>query len=81
MTFFTLANVLLNNLFARRRFGVVAGIVVLAVAYIATLQGLKPRLLQMDPALAYRTGVQILCGFTAAMLALTAAFVRFERAP
>ncbi len=81
MTFFTLANVLLSDLFARRRFGVVAGIVVLAVAYVATLQGLKPHLLQMDPANAYRTGVQVLCGFTAAMLAVTAAFVRFGRGP
>lgn len=79
MTFFTVANVLMNDLFARRRFGIVAAVVLLAVAYVATLQFLKPRFLTLDPVLAYRTGVQVLCGFTAALLATAAVFVRVSR--
>lgn len=79
MTFFTLANVFLNDLFARRRFGVVAAMLALSVGYIATLQWLKPRFLGMEADLAYRLGVQVLCGFTLSMLAVAVAFVRFGK--
>jgi len=79
MTFFTLANVFLNDLFARRRFGVVAVIVVLSAGYVAVLQWLKPRFLGMEADQAYRMGVQVLCGFTLSMLSVAAAFVRFGK--
>jgi peptidoglycan biosynthesis protein MviN/MurJ (putative lipid II flippase) len=79
MTFFTLANVFLNDLFARRRFGVVAAMLALSVGYIAALQWLKPRLLGMEADQAYRLGVQVLCGFTLSMLAVAAGFVRFGK--
>ncbi len=79
MTFFTLANVLLNDLFARRRFGVVYAVVALAAGYVGVLQWLKPSLVAMEPAQAYRSGVQVLCVFTALFLATAAAFVRFTR--
>lgn len=77
MTFFTLANVLLNDLFARRRFGVVWVVVALAAGYVGTLQALKPHLIAQAPEVAYRTGVQVLCVFTALFLLVTAGFVRF----
>ncbi len=76
MTVFTLANVLLNDLFARRRFAVVPGVMVLAAAYVGTLQWLKPRLLALPIEEAYRTGVGTLCAFNLALLALAAVFSR-----
>jgi O-antigen/teichoic acid export membrane protein len=72
MTLYTLANVYLNDLFARRRFGVVPGVVALGIAYVVTLQLLKPHLLTLAPADAYRMGVQTLGLFNLALLALSA---------
>lgn len=76
MTVFTLANVYLNDLFARRRFAVVPGIIALAAAYVGTLHWLRPRLLAMPPDEAYRTGVMTLGMFNIALLALAATFSR-----
>lgn len=79
MTLFALANVYLNDLFARRRFGVVGGVLVLSGVYILTLQALRPWLLGQVPMVAFRTGVQLIMVFTALLLATAAAFSRFTR--
>lgn len=79
MSLFALANVYLNDLFARRRFAVVWGVVALCALYVGTLQILIPRLLTLEPMLAFRCGVQTLLGFCVALLALTAAFSKFTR--
>jgi O-antigen/teichoic acid export membrane protein len=78
MTAFTLANVCLNDLFARRRFAVVPAVLVLAGVYVGTLQWLRPRLLGMPIGDAYRTGVMTLGAFNVALLAVAAAFGRMS---
>lgn len=81
MGLFALVNVYLNDLFARRRFGVVGGVVVLCVAYVGALQALRPWLLQQPPMKAYHVGVGLLLGFNAALLGLAAGFSRWTRRP
>jgi hypothetical protein len=54
-------------------------VVALACGYVGVLQWLKPSLVAMEPAQAYRSGVQVLCVFTALFLGTAAAFVRFTR--
>lgn len=76
MTLFTLSNVYLSDLFARRRFAVVPGVILLAAAYVGTLQWMRPRLLSLPVEEAYRTGVMTLAGFNLALLALAYAFSR-----
>ncbi len=76
MTAFTLSNLFLNDQFARRRFAVVPGVILLAAAYVITLHLLRPRLLSMPVADAYCLGVQTLGGFNLALLALAAVFSR-----
>jgi O-antigen/teichoic acid export membrane protein len=76
MLFFTLSNVLLNDLFARRRFGVVWVVIGIAMAYVATLQWMRPHLVALPPELAYRRGVQVLAGFMLVQLMTVATWVR-----
>lgn len=71
MVLFTVANVLLNDLFARRRLGVVAAVVAVSVAYIAVLNAIRPHLLTLAPADAYRTALMVLCGSTALLLVVS----------
>ena len=75
MVLFTVANVLLNDLFARRRLGVVAAVVAVSVAYVAVLNGIRPYLLTLSPSDAYRTALKVLCGSTALLLAVSAVAV------
>jgi len=79
MSLFALANVFLNDLFARRRFAVVAGVLALSGIYILALQALRPWFLAQEPMTAFRSGVQLLLGFNAALLATAAGFSRFTR--
>ncbi|MFM7100265.1 MAG: hypothetical protein ACKO3N_03745 [Verrucomicrobiota bacterium] len=76
MTAFTLANVYLSGLFARRRFGVVPWVVALAAGYLATLAWLRPVLLAREPVDAYRLGVQVLGVFNLGLLGVAWAFDR-----
>ena len=71
-----LANVLISNLLARERFAVVPWLVLIAVAYVVTLLGLKPHLLALDPEIAFRRVVQILGAFNLALLGVSAWFSR-----
>lgn len=68
MVLFALANVVLNDLVARghvRVTWIVAGV---AAAYVMTLGWLRPHWVTLPPMDAYRSGVQVLCGATAALL-------------
>lgn len=60
MLVMTLAWVFLNDLFARTRYAVVPWVVVIALAYVGVLRALSPHFLTLEPAEAYRLGVQIL---------------------
>lgn len=79
MALFALANVFLSDLFARRRFAVVWGVVGLCVLYIGTMQALGPRLLQMDPPAAYRLGVQVILGLNFVYLIYVASVSHWSR--
>ena len=81
MAVFTLANVFLNDLFARRRWGVVWAVLGLAAGYILTLNALRPHLLSMDPVDSYRLGVQLIGLFTLALLLVAAGFSRWRCDP
>jgi O-antigen/teichoic acid export membrane protein len=69
-----LANVLIGNLLARERFGVVPWIVVVAAAYGVTLALLKPRLLALPEPDAFRAVVQTLGGFGLVLLGVAGGF-------
>ena len=60
MAMFAIGGVFLSDLFARRQFTPIWGVVVLCAGYIGTLQSLAPRLRGMEPMDAYRLGLQIL---------------------
>lgn len=79
MVCYTLANVFFSDQFARARFGAVPAIVGIAAAYAGTLQLLKPRLLAMEPAAAFRTGVQVLGAYCVVLLATGFLFSRRSR--
>lgn len=57
MLSYTLANLFLNNLFARERFGVVPWMALVAAGYAGTLWLLREHLLGMQPLAAYKTVV------------------------
>ncbi len=78
MLLFTMGNVFLNDLFARKRFGVVWVVVGIAVAYVGTLQWMKAYLVSLPPELAYRRGVQVLAAFMLLQCATAAAWSRME---
>jgi O-antigen/teichoic acid export membrane protein len=64
----TLANILINNLLARRRFQIVPWITLIALAYVATLW-MVARNLSQSPALqSFRTIVQLLGAFSVLLL-------------
>jgi O-antigen/teichoic acid export membrane protein len=64
----TLANILINNLLARQRFGIVPWITLISLAYVATLW-IVARNLSQSPALqSFRTIVQLLGGFSVLLL-------------
>jgi hypothetical protein len=69
-----LANVLIGNLLARERFAAVGWIVAIAVGYGLALALLRPWLLTLPPATAFRTVVQTLGAFGLLQLALAAWF-------
>jgi len=70
-----LANVLLSNLLARARFGVVPWAVLVATGYGVALAVLKPRLSGMDDTMAgFRAVVQTLGVFSLLLLAVAAIF-------
>mgnify|MGYP003353282692 CR=1 FL=1 len=60
MATFALGGVFLSDLFARRQFAPIWGVVALCAGYLWTLQSLTPTLRAMNPSDAYRRGVQIL---------------------
>jgi O-antigen/teichoic acid export membrane protein len=64
----TLANILINNLLARERFGIVPWILLVAVAYVATLWIVGRGLSQRPPLESFRTIVQLLGGFNFLLL-------------
>lgn len=76
MLSYTLANLFLNNLFARERFGVVPWMAVVAAGYAGALWLLRERLLGMEPMAAYKTVVGALA---LANLILFAIAVWFSR--
>ena len=73
---YTLANLFLNNLFARERFGVVPWMAVIAAVYAGALWLLRERLLHMDPFAAYKTVVGTLALANLALFAVAAWFSR-----
>lgn len=75
-----LANVLVSNLLARERFAVVAWAAFLAVSYGAALGLLKPRLMEMEVMVAFRTVIQTLGIFSLLLLAVAALFTWREQA-
>lgn len=76
MLIFTLANVLIANLMARSEFRAIKWLVAVAVLYGMTLLLSTEQLKAMEPLDAYRRVVQILGGFSAALLAVTASHTR-----
>ena len=76
MLAFTLANVCLNDLFARRRFGVVPWVVVVAGAYAGTLWMTRGVLLSLEPSDAFRRVVMILGGFNVLLFGIVAVYSR-----
>ncbi|MBU6400350.1 MAG: hypothetical protein KGS61_08530 [Verrucomicrobia bacterium] len=78
---FVLANVLLANLLARDRFGVVPWAVFVALGYAGALLLLKSRLPGWEPGVAFRAVVQTLGGFSLLLLAAAGWFTRADRRP
>ncbi len=79
MLSYTLANLFLNNLFARERFGVVPWMAVVAAGYAGCLWVLRGHLLAMEPLTAYKTVVGTLALANLALFALAAWFSRSLR--
>lgn len=76
------ANVLLGNLLARERFGVVPWVTLLAVAYGVTLIWLRPYLLALvEPLAAFRCVVGTLGACNLLLLAVTVFFTFREKVP
>ncbi len=79
MALFTLANVFLGDLFARRQWGIVWAVLGLAGGYILTLRALQSHFLSMMPTDSYRLGVQIIGLFNLALLVVAAGFSQWNR--
>ncbi len=79
MLFFTLANVLVNNLLARERFAIVPWLVGLATAYGFALAGLQDRLLAREHFTAFTLLVQTMTGFNVVLLGMSAWFTWGKR--
>ncbi len=76
------ANVLLGNLLARERFGVVPWVTLLVVAYGVTLVWLRPHLLAFaEPLDAFRCVLGTLGGYNLLLLAVTVFFTFREKVP
>ena len=81
MLVLALANVLVGNLLARERFAVVPWLVLVALAYGATLWGLKSTLQSMPVFDAFRLIVQVLSGYSSLLLAVAAWFTWGRKNP
>lgn len=75
-----LTNVLAGNLMARGRFGIAPWLGLVAMAYGATLLGLRPRLAGMELFAAFKMVIGTLGGFSLVMLAVTLWFTARDRA-
>lgn len=74
MLVFALANVLVSNLLAQKRFRIVPWAVAVAVAFVTTLFLLQSRLLAMEPFAAFRLVAQVIGGFNLLLLSLAIVF-------
>jgi O-antigen/teichoic acid export membrane protein len=70
----SMAYVLVTNLLAREKFAIVPWLVVIALAYGATLYGVRGSLVHMEPLIAFRRVIQILSVYSAVILLVSMRF-------
>jgi O-antigen/teichoic acid export membrane protein len=70
----SMAYVLVTNLLAREKFAIVPWLVVIALAYGATLYGVRESLVHMEPLIAFRRVIQILSVYSAVILLVSMRF-------